>query len=103
MNEFLLLQKRVRNTISLRESHFREFKSAVDGKPGCKRTRPLKQICGDVAEALVAFANADGRELLIGVEDDGEITRIAHTEAEVAQILAAPTTHVYPQGRHSRS
>lgn len=60
----LILRDRVANTISLGESHFREFKSAFDGRPEQKRPRLAKHICADIAEALVAFANADGGDLL---------------------------------------
>lgn len=96
MSDVLALQERVRNTITLRESHFREFKSALEGRPGQKRPRSTTQICADIGEALVAFANADGGELLVGVEDDGEITGTSHSDTDIERILAAPRTHVYP-------
>lgn len=92
----LLLLERVRNTIQLGESHFREFKSALEGPEGAKRARMAKKISADVGEALVAFANADGGELLIGVEDDGSITGVPHTVGDIEQILASPSTHVHP-------
>jgi ATP-dependent DNA helicase RecG len=44
----------------------------------------------------VAFANADGGELLIGIEDDGAVTGIPHSDSEIEQMLAATKTHVYP-------
>ena len=96
MSDVLLLEQRCRNTIILSESHFREFKSALDGPPGKKKPRRCTDICRDIGEALVAFANADGGELLIGVEDDGAITGVPHGDDEVAAMLAAPKTHVYP-------
>jgi predicted HTH transcriptional regulator len=68
MGEALLLVERVRNTISLGESHFREFKSAFEGRPAEKRMRPVARVCRDIGEAHVAFANADGGELIVGVE-----------------------------------
>ena len=70
------LEERARTAISLGESHFREFKSALQGPPDAKTPRGLKSIRRDIGEALVAFANGDGGELLIGVEDDGSITGI---------------------------
>lgn len=82
--------------VSLAEGQFREFKSALSGAPGHKQKRGTKEICKDVAEALVAFANADGGELLVGVEDDGEITGADEFNAEdLALIKAAPKTHVH--------
>jgi ATP-dependent DNA helicase RecG len=95
MNETLLLVERVRNTISLGECHFREFKSASQGPVGAKRPRLAKSICDDIVEALVAFANADGGELLIGVEDNGEITGVPHSQTDVQMMLRAPRTHVH--------
>ena len=86
--ELLSIQQKILNTISAGESHFREFKSALRGAPGQKTPRPVKEICDDIAEALVAFANADGGELLIGVEDDGSITGIPHSDSDIQLILA---------------
>lgn len=97
MSDILLLQDRVKNTIQLGESHFREFKSALEGPPGGKRPRVVREICKDIAEALVAFANADGGELLVGVEDDGAITGVPHAEAEIALMLNAVQTHILAQ------
>ncbi len=95
MDEVLLISEKVKNTIKLGESHFREFKSAFKGKPGYKKPRLVKAICADIGEALVSFANADGGEIIIGVEDDGEITGIPHNDKAVQTMLNAVHTHVY--------
>lgn len=92
-----MLTQREKITLSttLGESHFREFKSAYHGAPGSKQARATKDVCRDVAEALVAFANADGGEILIGVEDSGDITGADCFDSSVIeQILRAPETHV---------
>ncbi len=99
MTDILLLEERVRNTIQLGESHFREFKSALEGPAQNKKPRSVKDICRDIAEALVAFANADGGELLVGVEDDSAITGVLHDEQEVSQMLAAYQTHVHTESQ----
>lgn len=78
MTDILMLEERVKNTIALGESHFREFKSALSGPLDAKKPGSPKELCKYIGEALVAFANADGGELLIGVEDDGTITGIPH-------------------------
>jgi len=70
----LLLVDRVENNIQLGESHIREFKSAIEGPPNAKKPRAVKEICAEIGEQLVGFANADGGDLLIGVEDDGSLT-----------------------------
>src|SRR4051794_38001813 len=95
MTEALVLAERVRNAIALGESHFREFKSAFDQRPGDVKPRRTSHICRDIGEALVAFANGDGGDLLIGVEDDGTVTGIPHGPEDVATMLTAPSTHVY--------
>lgn len=86
-DDTLLLRDRITNTIALGESHFREFKSALEGPDGNKKPRPVKKICGNIGEALVAFANADGGELLIGVEDDGTVSGVPHTPEEIRLML----------------
>ena len=95
MDDILLLADKVRNTIILGESHFREFKSALEGRPDNKKPRLTKSICADIGEALVSFANADGGAILIGVEDDGTITGIPHSDEEIHIMLNSPHTHVY--------
>lgn len=75
-HDFINLEERARIAISLGESHFREFKSVLHGLPDKKTLREPKSVCRDIGEALVAFANADGGELLIGVEDNGDITGV---------------------------
>jgi len=92
--DILQLKERVRNAILVGESDFREFKSALEGKPGEKKKRLVKKICEDIGEALIAFANTDGGELLIGVEDDTTITGVPHTVEEITQMLDAVRTHV---------
>jgi ATP-dependent DNA helicase RecG len=94
--EPLLTADRARLSASLGESHFREFKSGLHGIPGTKEKRPTSDVCRDIGATLVAFANADGGELLVGVEDSGEIAGVnAFTLPEREMMLAAPKTHVH--------
>lgn len=95
MEEILLIADKVKNTLILGESHFREFKTAFEGRPDNKKPRQVKSICADIAEALVSFANADGGEILIGVEDDATITGIPHNDVDIQTMLNAVSTHVY--------
>jgi ATP-dependent DNA helicase RecG len=95
MDDILLLTDKIRNTLILGESHFREFKSALEGRPENKKPRQVKSICTDIGEALVSFANADGGAIIIGVEDDGTITGIPHSDEEIETMLNAVKTHVY--------
>lgn len=89
LGQILALSERVRNILALRESHFREFKSALEGRPGKKRARSLKAVRQDIAEALVAFTNTDGGDLLIGVEDDGEITGLPYSQRGIEALSRA--------------
>jgi ATP-dependent DNA helicase RecG len=93
----LILKDRILKTIELRESQFREFKSALHGEPGKKRPRDIGAVAKDISETLVAFANADGGELLVGVEDDGAITGINYTEQQIGVLLNAPKAGVHPE------
>lgn len=95
--EILALTERVRQTIDLGESAFREFKSALEGPPSAKKPRDAKLVARDIAETLVAFANADGGELLVGVEDDGSITGINFSEDTIAKLMNAPVSGVHLQ------
>jgi ATP-dependent DNA helicase RecG len=95
MSEILDIQERISLAIRIGESHYREFKSAFEGPSSAKKPRDPKAIMVDVARTLVAFANADGGELLVGVEDDGTITGVPHDADVVAGILSADANHVH--------
>lgn len=95
MDSPLSLQQKVKNAILLGESHFREFKTALEGRPDNKRPRSATLICREIGEALVAFANADGGDLFIGVEDDGTITGLSHTPQEIEMMLNSVHTHIF--------
>ncbi len=95
MSEVLILQERIKNSILVGESDFREFKSALEGRLDNKKPRLAKKICDDIAEALVAFANTDGGEIIIGIEDDLAITGVPHSAEDIEMMLNATKTHVY--------
>ena len=67
----------------------------MEGRPDNKKPRLTKSICADIGEALVSFANADGGAILIGVEDDGTITDIPHSDEDIHTMLNSTHTHVY--------
>jgi len=87
--------ERLSTGIELGESHFREFKSALNQSLNPPRPRDFKQLCRDIGETLVAFANADGGELYVGVEDDGTVTGIPHSDALVKDMLEAPKAYIH--------
>ncbi len=91
----LLAEERLRNDLAQGESHFREFKSALEG-PERRRRRQVRLVARDVGETLVAFANADGGTLVVGAEDDGTITGINYFDDGIQILREAPRTHVHP-------
>lgn len=94
MEDLLKLKERIEIAVELGESHYREFKSALQGPPTNKINREIKEICSDIAKTLVAFANADGGELFVGIEDDHSITGIPVNQEKLELIFNAPSTHV---------
>ena len=94
MDELLRLKERVDIAIEIGESYYREFKSAYEGPPGNKTSRDIKEVCYDIAKTLVAFANADGGELFIGIEDDNTVTGLPYSDDRNSQILKAPVSNV---------
>jgi ATP-dependent DNA helicase RecG len=59
-NQILKVKERVEIALETGESHFREFKSAIEGNDNDKKPRSVKEICKNIAKTLVGFANADG-------------------------------------------
>lgn len=66
----------VRTLIAGGESYYVEFKSAWSYGVEGKQPRDIKEVARDIGGALVAFANSEGGDLLVGVEDTGSITGI---------------------------
>ncbi len=94
MEHLLRLKERVEIAIELGESYYREFKSGYEGPPDNKKPRELKDICYNIGKELVAFANADGGELFIGIEDDNIVTGLPHSSEKLNAILKASTNYV---------
>ena len=93
-SRILLVHERLENDLTLGESHFREFKSALEG-PERKRRRQVSRVAKDIGETLVAFANADGGTLIVGAEDDGTLSGVTYAEDGIEVLRKAPSTHVH--------
>lgn len=80
------------------ESQFFERKSAFqrDGA-GTTRQRNVRDIAWDIADTLSAMANADGGELVVGIENDGTVTGVPHPPDRVAVMLGSPRSANYVQ------
>lgn len=94
MEELLRLKERVDIAIEIGESYYREFKSALEGAPRNKTYRDVKDVCYDIAKTLVAFANADGGELFIGIEDDNTVSGLPYSDEKNIIILKAPKDYI---------
>ena len=95
--EVLDFTERIKLSLDLGESQWREFKSAFEGPEGTKKPRNVDDIKTDVGRTLVGFANAEGGELLIGVEDDGDVTGIPHSESAIQKFLDACVTQIHSE------
>ena len=93
--QILRIQERLANDLTLGESHFREFKSALHGPDDRKQRRKVSLVATAIGETLVAFANADGGTLIVGAEDDGTISGVPYAQDEIEVLRNAPNTHVH--------
>lgn len=80
---------------SAEEGPFFERKSAFDRSSARAKQRKAADIARDIAETLTAMANADGGELLIGMENDGTLTGVPHAEDKIRLLLGAPKDRNY--------
>ncbi len=92
--ELLRFKERIEIALEVGESNFREFKTALEGLPDKKVARDLKEVCNDIAKTLVAFANSDGGELFVGIEDDNTISGLPYKTELISAILKAPENYV---------
>lgn len=90
MEDILRLKERVEIAIEIGESYYREFKSGYEGRPDNKQPRDIAEIKYDIAKTLVAFANADGGELFVGIEDNHLVTGLPHKEVKINEIIESP-------------
>lgn len=77
------------------EGQFFERKSALDRSGAGPKPRKAAAIAHDIAETLVAFANADGGELVVGMENDGSVSGVPHAEDKVRLLLGVPKDRNY--------
>src|SRR5438105_945206 len=80
----------VRAIIAGGESYYQEFKSAWAFSPDGRAPRDIKEVARNIGEAIVAFGNSDGGDLLVGVEDSGTITGLPWDEDKLNYLAQAP-------------
>jgi len=77
------------------EGQFLERKSAFDRSAGRKAWLKAPAIAKQIAETLTAMANADGGELVLGIEKDGSITGVPHRPQKIDFLLSVPRDRNY--------
>ena len=83
------------------EGQFLERKSCYEYIKGNWRIRKAKDVARDVAETLAAFANADGGTLLLGVNDNGNISGVDFPEDKIRVVRDAFKNLIKPPLRVS--
>lgn len=77
------------------EGQFLERKSALDRSSGKPKRGNIRQIAWNIVETLSAMANADGGELIVGLEDNGDVTGVPHPEDRLAVLRRAAGERQY--------
>ena len=72
------------------EGQFLERKTCFEYFKGRWKLRKAGGVARDVAETLSAFANADGGTLLLGVDDDGNVSGVDFPKDKLRVIQDAP-------------
>ncbi|MFQ6033160.1 MAG: RNA-binding domain-containing protein, partial [Candidatus Zixiibacteriota bacterium] len=78
------------------EGQFLERKSCYEYKKGNWKIRKAKNVAKDIAETLCAFANSDGGTLLLGVDDDGNVSGVDFPDDKLRVIREAPKRLLRP-------
>jgi len=75
--------------------HF-DRKSLLEGPEGAKRSRDRREVRDQVAKYVAAFANAEGGVLVLGIENDGEVTGHKLPPEALANLLSVPESRLNP-------
>ena len=84
----------VRAIIAGGESYYAELKGCWSYGPDGKKPRDLKETAADVETEVVAFANSEGGDLLVGVEDDGAVTGVPWDEDRIRYLVNVPSSSI---------
>ncbi|MBI3757363.1 MAG: putative DNA binding domain-containing protein [Deltaproteobacteria bacterium] len=87
---------------TLPEGQFFDRKSAFDRSGSRHKQRKASDVAWDIVETLSAMANADGGELVVGIEDDGTVTGMPHPGDKVGLFLRTPgdRNYIHPPLRY---
>ncbi|MDE2975764.1 MAG: putative DNA binding domain-containing protein [Gemmatimonadota bacterium] len=92
----LLSPAELQTVLSRGEGQFVEFKSAWDRTTSPRKPVARRALRDKIADAVAAFANADGGLLLVGVDDDGTATGHRYPDHVVDDLFAVPDRRLTP-------
>ena len=92
----LLTPPELQTIMSRGEGQFVEFKSAWNRAIPPPKPLVRRAVRDKIADAVAAFANADGGLLLVGVDDDGTATGHGYPDHVVDDFLAVPHRRLTP-------
>jgi ATP-dependent DNA helicase RecG len=92
----LYTEREIRELLVRDEGQYLERKSVWDQAPGSPRLLDRRTVRDAIAECVAAFANAEGGDLVLGVEDDGEPTGHAYPEEAVHDFFLEPQRRLRP-------
>ena len=78
------------------EGQFLERKSCFNKRTKTPKPLPPTKVSVDIAETLVAFANADGGELVVGLDDDGTPSGLPFNDKQLAKFTEIPSSRIDP-------
>ena len=96
MSTPLFTEAELRDLVSRDEGQFLEFKSIWDRSGSIPRQVKRRAVRDTIAEAVAAFANADGGLLLVGIEDDGSPTGHDYPEDVIEGFVSVPRRRLRP-------
>ncbi|HXH07186.1 MAG TPA: ATP-binding protein [Vicinamibacterales bacterium] len=89
-------EQEIRALLERDEGQFLERKSLWDRTRVGLRPLDRRVVRDFIAEYVAAFANADGGDLLLGAEDDGEPTGHGYPEEAIAEFFRVPERRLRP-------
>ena len=78
------------------EGQFFERKGCWDTTDGPLKPRDARAVAKDIAETMAAMANADGGSLVVGIDDNGNVTGMEYVENQLKLLRQACQALVQP-------
>ncbi|OIN97626.1 hypothetical protein AUJ66_02525 [Candidatus Desantisbacteria bacterium CG1_02_38_46] len=92
----MIKESEIKRLLRQPEGQFLERKSCYEYVKEKWKLRKASEVAKDIAEVLSAFANADGGTLLLGVDDNGNISGVDFPEDKLRIIQNASKNLIKP-------